>query len=59
MMPKYDSLRKTKRDNEIRRYVKKHPAYSHQEIANKFGISRSNVTRILNSQHIPHNDLSP
>jgi len=48
-MPRYDSLRKTKRDNKIRRYSKKHPAYSQQEIANKFGISRSNISRILNS----------
>lgn len=47
-MPKYDSLRKTKRDNKIRRYAKRHLDYSHQEIANEFGISRSNVTRILN-----------
>lgn len=48
-MPKYDSLRKTKRDNEIRRYAKKHPTYSHQEIASKFGICRTRVTQILNS----------
>ena len=47
-MPKYDSLRKTKRDNKIRQYAKKHLDYSHQEIATKFSISRSNVTRILN-----------
>lgn len=49
-MPKYDSLRKTKRDNKIRQYAKKHPDYSHQEIADQFGISRSNVTRILNEK---------
>lgn len=49
-MPKYDSLRKTKRDNEIRRYAKQHPTHSHQEIADRFGISRSNITRILNDK---------
>ncbi len=50
-MPKYDTLRKTKRDKEIRRYSEKHPDYSHQEIANKFSISRSRVTQILNTQN--------
>lgn len=50
-MPKYDSLRKTTRDNEIRRYAKKHPNYSQQEIADKFGISRSNISRILNNDN--------
>jgi len=48
-MPKYDSLRKTKRDNKIRQYAKAHPTHSHQEIADKFGISRSRATQILNS----------
>ena len=46
-MPKYNGLRKTKRDNKIRAFAKRHPTWSHQEIANKFGISRSNITRIL------------
>jgi len=49
-MPKYDSLRKTERDNEIRKYAKKNPTFSHQEIADKFGISRSNITRIINTK---------
>lgn len=48
VMPTYDSLRKVGRDNKIRQYAKKHPDYSHQEIADHFGISRSNATRILN-----------
>ncbi len=46
-MPKYDGLRKTKRDNQIRQFAKKHPNWSHQEIANKFGLRRSNTGRIL------------
>ena len=50
-MPKYDSLRKTKRDEKIRQYAKKNPTFSQQEIADEFGISRSNVSRILNSKH--------
>jgi len=50
-MPKYDSLRKTERDKEIRQYAKKHPTFSQQEIADKFGISRSNISRILNAVH--------
>ena len=49
-MPKYDALRKRERDNEIRKYAQEHPDYSHQEIADYFGLSRSNVTRILNSK---------
>ncbi|KKN25474.1 hypothetical protein LCGC14_0884390 [marine sediment metagenome] len=49
-MPKYDSLRKTKRDNKIRKYHEDNPTFSHQEIADKFGISRSNTTRILNQK---------
>lgn len=46
-MPKYNGLRKTRRDNSIRAFAKKHLNWSHQEIANKFGISRSNISRIL------------
>ena len=49
-MPKYDSLRKTERDNDIRKYAKDNPTFSHQEIGNKFGISRSNATRIINTK---------
>ena len=50
VMPKYDSLRKTERDYEIRKYAKKNPTFSHQEIAEKFSLSRSNVTRIINTK---------
>ena len=50
VMPTYNSLRKVGRDNKIRQYAKRHPAYSHQEIANEFGICRSNVTRILKEE---------
>jgi len=50
-MPKYDSLRKTKRDNGIRRYAKKHERLSQEELADKFGLSRSNISRILNAIH--------
>lgn len=49
-MPRYDSLRKTARDEEIRRFAKEHDDWSHQEIADHFGISRSNVSRILNKK---------
>ena len=48
-MPTYDGLRKTKRDNKIRAFAKRHANWSHQEVADKFGISRSNITRILAS----------
>jgi len=47
---KYDSLRKTKRDNQIRRFAIKHPDWSQQEIANKFGVSRPTISRILNKE---------
>jgi hypothetical protein len=46
-MPKYDSLRKYDRDRRIWQFYKRHKNWSHQEIADKFGISRSNVSRIL------------
>ena len=46
-MAKYDSLRKYDRDRKIWRYSKRHKNLSHKEIADHFGISRSNVTRIL------------
>lgn len=46
-MPKYNGLRKTSRDNEIRAFAKKHPDWSHQELANKFRVARSNISRIL------------
>lgn len=44
---KYDSLRKNKRDNMIRRFAARHPELSHQEIADKYGLCRSNISRIL------------
>ncbi len=46
-MPRYDSLRKTDRDNGIRRFARKHKTWSHQEIADRFGMSRPNISRIL------------
>lgn len=48
-MPKYDSLRKTKRDNMIRRFASRHPKLSQQELADRYGIARSNISRILRS----------
>ena len=51
MTPRYDSLRKTARDEEIKEYCQEHPDYSHKEIAEHFGVSRSNVTRILGNSH--------
>lgn len=44
---KYDSLRKTRRDDSIRAFAKHHPNWSHQELSIKFVMSRSNITRIL------------
>ena len=44
---KYNGLRKTIRDRAIRRFAKRHPKWSQQEIARKFELSRSNITRIL------------
>lgn len=38
---------KRKRDNAIRRFAFEHPHYTHKEISLKFGIDRSQVTRIL------------
>ncbi len=50
-MPRYDSLRKTGRDEEIRRFAKiEHPDWSQQEIADHFNLSRSNISRILNNK---------
>lgn len=50
-MPKYDSLRKTERNNEIRMFARKHSNWSHQEIANKFEVSRPTITRVLGNHH--------
>lgn len=44
---KYDSLHKTKRDNSIRAFAKKHPDWSQGEIANHFKVSRPTISRIL------------
>lgn len=46
-MPKYDGLRKYKRDKRIWRYAQRHPDLAHREIALKFKISRPSVSRIL------------
>jgi transcriptional regulator len=44
---KYDRPLIIKRDNKIKRYALKHPELSQQEIANKYKMSRSNISRIL------------
>ena len=44
---RYDSLRKTKRNNKLITYTKKHPELSLKEIGEHFGISPSRVHRIL------------
>lgn len=44
---KYDSLRKTKRNNKIIAYFNKHPELSLKEIGEKYGISPSRVHRIV------------
>ncbi len=44
---RYDNLRKTARDRGIRRFAKNHPKWSHREIGNFYGLSSSNITRIL------------
>jgi DNA-directed RNA polymerase specialized sigma subunit len=45
---KYDGLRKPQRDNQLIKYAKAHPELSLQEIGDKYGISRSRVSQILN-----------
>lgn len=55
MTPRYDSLRKTERDAEIRKYATEHPDYSHREIAEHFGLCRSRVTQILCKARNNHN----
>lgn len=45
---KYDKLRKIYKDVIILEFVKENPGWSHQEYADYFGMSRSNMTRILN-----------
>jgi len=47
-MVKWDSLRKTKRDEEIYRYWYAHQDISHKEIGELYHMSRTNVTRIIN-----------
>jgi len=58
-MPKYDGLRKTKRDNKIRAFAEKHPDWSQQEIADKFKLARSNISRILAPKKKPSTSTEP
>ena len=51
-MPKYDSMRKTKRDAELIKYARDHRTgantdLSMKEIGQKYNISESRVSRIL------------
>jgi len=49
-MARYDGLRKTARDQRIYKYVKRHPELAQQEIADKYGLARSNIARIIKQQ---------
>lgn len=44
---KWDSLRKTARDNKVKKYARAHKDLSQEEIAAHFGLTRVNVNRIL------------
>ena len=44
---KYDSLRKTERNREIRAFARSHTRWSQAEIAARFGVSRPTISRIL------------
>lgn len=46
-MAKYDSMRKVKRDSQLREYRRLHPDESLKEIGKAFGISRSRVCQLL------------
>lgn len=47
MTPRYDGLRHPDRDKAIQEYANQHPDFSHEEIAQHFGLSRSRITQIL------------
>jgi Mor family transcriptional regulator len=49
-MAKWDSLRKAKRDKKIYRFWLSHKDMSHEEIAKREHMSRTNVTRIINNE---------
>ena len=49
---KYDSLRKTGRNEMLREYRKQHPKLSLKEIGQQFGISASRVWHILNKERL-------
>lgn len=46
-MPKWDSLRKTERDEKWYRFWLKHQDWSLLECANHFGTSRTNFNRVI------------
>jgi DNA-directed RNA polymerase specialized sigma subunit len=49
-MARYDSLRKTERNNTLKEYVKTHPDLSMKEVGLVFGITQSRVWRILHGK---------
>jgi len=51
-MPKYETLRKTSRDNRLIRYALNHPELSVEEIGVKFEISKGRVSQILKKNGI-------
>ena len=56
-MPKYDSMRKTKRDAELVKYAREHRTgnktdLSMKEIGQKYGITESRVSRILKTNGV-------
>jgi len=49
-MARYNGLRKTERNDNLRRYAKEHPELSYKELGQAFGISRSRAWRIINGK---------
>lgn len=48
-MAKYDSLRKISRNKRVYNYHKKHPEKSMQELADKYGVSKTRICQIIHA----------
>jgi len=51
-MPKYDSMRKIERNNNLLMFIHDHPDWSQKEVAEKFGISQPRVSQIVKREYI-------
>ena len=49
---KYESMRKTSRDNRIRKYAKEHPEKSQAELGKRYGISQVRICQILKAGEV-------